>query len=486
MPNGARENRMGTRTPGKLLLEFSVPAIIAMVFNALYNVIDSVFLGQAVGYTGIAVTTLAMPIMIILMGFSSIAGQGGNALAAIQLGEGKKAQVERTLGNSTLLLIVLALLVLVGGQVLIAPMLALVGTTQELYEPTKAFVQIICTGFIFQSLGMGLNNFLRTASQPNRALYTNLLGTLSCIAFNFLFVMYLGMGVRGSAYATVLGQFVGMLPVVWYFCTNEKAPFRLHLRCLKPDLRLLGQILTLGLASFVMEVASSIVAIVLNQLLVTYGAQSPIGSDGALSAIGVVQKVGMFAAMALIGLSIGAQPLIGYNYGAQHWHRVIRIFGLALLWAVIIGFLFWMLIHLIPTQIVSLFGVEGDLSSYTVTALKIYTSVFPVVGFQIVGSSYFQSSGQPIKSATLSLTRQVIFLLPYYAILPWLLPSLLGMTSLDAIVVATPAADVSAFAVTGIFVALEFRRLKRLRAVQTIATDAREDVSVGGECLERS
>lgn len=456
-------DRLGTERIGRLLLEFSIPAIISMVFNSLYNVVDTAFLGQAVGSAGVAVTTLALPVMTILMGFSMLAGQGGNALAAIQLGEGRKDQVERTLGNSAVLLVGVWLIVALAGTLFIDPVLSLVGTTADLWEPTKSFVQIICVGFVFQSLGMGLNNFLRTAGKPNLALGTMVIGTLMCIVFNYAFVMVLGWGVAGSAFATVLGQACGMVPVLWYFVAAKSAPFKLRLSCCKPDVRLMGRILTLGIASFVMQAASTVVTIVLNQVIGVYGALDAIGVEGALAAVGVAQKATMFAITPLIGLIMGAQPIIGYNYGAKRWSRVLSTLKWAAIAGIAIGTLFWALVHLLPTQIVAVFGVTGDLEAFAVTALKIYTLLFPLVGFQIVGSSYFQSSGQPFKAAVLEMTRQVLFLIPLYLVMPWIVQTLAGGSGLMGVVVSVPMADALAIVVTGAFVAREVRKLRRMR-----------------------
>ena len=249
-------DRLGTKSILSLLIEFSIPAIIMMTFNALYNIVDSVFLGQMVGESGIAVTTLAFPIMVLLMGLSALAGQGGNALAAIQLGEDKVNEVERTVGNTVLLLIIISVIIAVAGVGLIDPLLALVGTTDELYVMAKTFVQIIMIGFVFQCIGMGANNFLRTEGKPMLALGTSVLGTVMCILFNFLFVVWIQMGVAGSALATVLGQACGMVPVLWYLVRGKDAPFHLRLSCMRPDVRLWGVILSLGIASFIMQVAT--------------------------------------------------------------------------------------------------------------------------------------------------------------------------------------------------------------------------------------
>lgn len=457
--------RMGADRIGKLLFEFSLPAIVSMVFNTLYNVVDTAVLGWYVGEVGMAVTTLALPIMTILMGFSMLAGQGGNALAAIQLGEGKIRLVERTLGNSAVLLFGMSAIVAICAFVFIDPVLALIGTTPDLYEPTKTFVQIICVFFAFQSLGMGMNNFLRTAGKPGLALITMMLGTGMCIVFNLLFVAVLGMGVAGSAWATVCGQACSMVPVLGYFIFYKKAPFRLRLSCCRPDLPLMGKIMSLGIASFVMQVASTVVTVVFNQVVTTYGSADPLGAAGALAAIGVAQKATLFAITPMIGLTMGAQPLVGYNYGAHNWDRVLKTLKWAEIWGIGFGTFFLALAHLVPVQVVGLFGVTGELESFAVAALQIYTILYPLVGFQIVGSSYFQSSGQPMKAAVLELTRQVIFLIPLYIIMPHLY-WLLGFTQLQMVIVAVPVSDALSVCVTSVFVAREVRKLRRLRAAE--------------------
>ncbi len=463
-------DRLGTERIGKLLFEFSVPAIVSMVFNTLYNVVDTVFLGQAYADgSGVAVTTLALPVMTILMGFSMIAGQGGNALAAIQLGQGKKDQVEKTLGNSATLLVGIAVAIALVAGVLIDPILAGIGTTDELWSKTKTFIQIICFGFVFQSLGMGLNNFLRTAGKPNLALGTMVFGTVMCIALNFLFVIVLGFGVAGSASATILGQACGMVPVVWHFTLSKNAAFKLRLRCCKPDFRLMKSILTLGIASFVMQVAATFVGIVLNHVVNRYGATDPIGTTAALAAIGVAQKATSFAFTPLIGLIMGAQPIIGFNYGAKLWQRVLDTLKWASVTGACIGGFFFLLVQLIPVPIVSLFGVSGDLEDFAVFALRVYVIFLAPVGFQIVGASYFQSSGQPLKAAILEMTRQIIMLIPLYLFLPDALTALFGLTGLQGVVICVPVSDALSVCVTTCFVIREVRKLRRWRDGKEIA-----------------
>ena len=454
-------DRLGTGSILKLLLEFSIPAIIMMTFNALYNIVDSIFLGQAVGEAGIAVTTLAFPIMVILMGLSALAGQGGNALAAIQLGEDRIDAVERTVGNTVLLLIIIAVLIALAGIVLIDPLLAIVGTTAELYDKAKVFVQIVMVGFVFQCIGMGANNFLRTEGKPMLALGTSVFGTLMCIVFNYLLVIMMGFGVAGSAFATIIGQASGMVPVIWYLVRGKDAPFHLRLSRMKPDVRLWGTILSLGVASFIMQVANAVINTILNQTLAYYGALDPIGASGALAAIGVAGRINGFAFMPAIGVLMGAQTLIGYNYGARKWSRVLKSYGLGVLFATVIITFFFVLIHVIPEPIVQLFGVEGDLEQFCIYALQVMTMMFPLVGFQMMSSNYFQSTGQPMKASLLSLTRQVLFLIPLLLLLPRFLPGVIDVTALQAICFTYPTADLLSIITTGAFIIPELLKLRR-------------------------
>ncbi len=456
-------SRLGTEKVGKLLLEFSIPAIIGMICSMLYNIVDTIFLGHALGEVGVAVTTLAIPVMTVLMGFSLMAGQGGNALTAILMGQGRHEEVEETVGNTTLLLIILALVIALLGFIAIDPILVIIGTSQEIYHETKVFVQIIMSGFITLSLGMGMNNFLRTMGKPNLALGTNILGTASCIILNWLFVIQMRLGIEGSAVATIMGQGIAACPVLWYMCCSKQAAFHIRLSKMRPKPKLMFKILSLGIASFVMQVAATLVSIVLNQLLTHYSSLNPeIGAAGALASIGVAQRAALIAIMPLVGLIIGAQPIIGYNFGAKNWQRVLDTLKLGCLVATIFATAFFVVAHLFPYQLIGLFGIEEHLHEFSSFALKLYTIFFPLVGFQIMGSSYFQSSGQPIKSAILEMTRQIIFLIPLYLILPPLLEAQFGVDPLVSIILSVPLSDILAVLVTSVFVFKEVHKLRKL------------------------
>lgn len=458
--------RMGTGSIPKLILEFAIPSVCGMMVNGAYNLISAVFLGQALGELGLAVATAANPTMVIFMGLSMLVGMGGNALCALRLGEGRKDLAERVLGNTVTLSFILwaVILFLAYCPWTIEFLLTLSSATPEIRPYAKDFVQILSWGFVFQCIGAGVNNFIRTAGAPNRALLTMVIGAVSCTAFGFLFVMVFNWGVPGSALSTICGQLVSAITVVWYFTRTKNVPLRLTAPNMRFDARTCGKIIVMGLASFAVQLGAFVVGLVSNYVLVKYGALSPIGSDDALASIGVVQRIAMFSVLPIIGVSGAIQPLLGFNYGARNIARVRTTLAWGVGVATGISVLFWLLVHLFATQLVMLFGItKPALAEFTVFALAVQLLMLPIVGFQIVGSNYFQATGQPIKSTVLTLTRQVIFLVPMYMVLPELMPVLLPQyTGLDAVYFACPVADFLAIFTTAVFMALELRRLKRI------------------------
>ena len=459
-------SRMGTASIPRLIVEFAIPSILGMLVNGAYNVIDSVFLGQAMGEIGLATATVAMPIMTVFMAIAMLVGNGGNALAALRMGEGNRVEAERSLGNTVCLSLVFAVIVAVLMHIpaCVNALLGVSGATAEDWEYARSFIQIISLGFVFQCIGMGVNNFIRTAGAPNRALGTMIIGAVSCTVFNFLFVMVLGWGVQGSALATVCGQAISCATVLWYFIVTKNVPMKLHLHYLPLHLRTVRLILSLGLASFAVQAGMAVVNFVINHLLVQYGALSPIGADDALASIGVVQRVAMFTVLPLVGVAVAIQPLLGFNYGAKLIDRVRKTLWYGIAGATVLGALMWLVVHLFPEFIVGAFGITHDgLVDFTVFALKVQLLMLPFVGFQIVGSNYFQATGQPAKSIVLSLTRQILFLVPLLFALPEVLPHVLPQfTGLDALYFATPMADFLSIFVTVIFIIVEMRRLRKL------------------------
>ena len=465
-PNVADDKvmRMGTAPIGRLLFEFGVPAVMSVVLNALYNIIDSIFLGNAMGEIGLAATTVATPPMTIMLAISVIAGAGGNACAAILLGEKKRDRAEQALGNTFLLIILLAIPVAIVATFFLDPFLILVGATDVTLPYSRSFMQIIAYGFVLNNIAFGISNFMRTAGAPWQALGSAVLGTVVCIGLNYLFVMVWGWGVNGSALATIIGEAASSVWVLWFFIFNKRAPFKLRMRYIKPDWRLCGRILTLGLAPFALQCAAAITQVVGNNTLAALGAMDVIGTDGALASIVVVMKIVLFAVFPALGVAIAAQPILGFNIGARKYDRVKRCLLDAILTAGVILTLFFAIFHIWPHELVGLFGVEESLMDFSIVALQIMTIFIPIAAIQIIGSNYFQATGQPAKSTILSLTRQLIFLLPMYYIAPIVVPRIIGVSSLMGFCFAFPVADLLSVLLCGIFLIIEVRRLYSLDA----------------------
>jgi putative MATE family efflux protein len=463
-PRKNQVERLGTAKVSRLVLEFSIPSIIGMVVNGLYNIIDAIFMGHGVGPAGLATATVAGPAMIFSMAVGMLIGAGGNALVALKLGEGKHEEAERVLGNAFSLTLIAAVLCTVLINIFMDPVLSFSGATPDIWEYSHTFIRILSVGFVLQFFGMGFNNFMRTAGEPNLALGTMVVGTIICIILNYLFVMVLGWGIAGSAWATVIGQGASAILVFWFFFFKKDTPFRIRIALMPLRKSLVRAIFALGAASFILQTANTAINLLMNNQLVIYGAMEPIGSEGALAAIGVVGRVAMFAGFPLFGVAMATQPLFGYNYGARNFRRIKQIFWIALGWMAAIGVFFWLLVHIFPHQIVNLFGVQSDLLDFTVVALQVQVFFMPLVGVQIIAVNYFQSSGQPVKNIFLTLTRQLLYLIPLLLLLPLLIiavPSLLPITPLDTLYYSYPIADCLSVVTASLMMFFEFRKLNK-------------------------
>lgn len=350
---------------------------------------------------------------------------------------------------------------------LVSWVLDLASATPEVRPYAQTFIQILCAGFILQCIGLGVNNFIRTCGAPNRALGTMVIGLVGSVAFNALFVLALGWGVMGSALATVLGWACSCLAVLQYFCLRSDVPMRLRLPAMRLSFSMDRTILAFGLPSFCVQAGMAIVNFVINFQLVKYGALTPIGADDALAAIGVVQRIGQFSVMPLIGIAIALQPLLGFNYGAHNVNRVRKTLWYGIGAASSISVLMFIIVEVFAVPIAHAFGISHDgLVDFTAFAIRVQFLMLPFVGFQIVSSNYFQATGQPAKSVFLTLTRQILFLVPLLYLMPVVLPQLFPQfTGLDALYFAAPVADFLSIFTTAIFVAWEMVRLRKLAAM---------------------
>lgn len=466
--NPAKNNPMGYMPVGKLLRSFALPAVISMLVNALYNIIDQIFIGRGVGYLGNAATTIAFPIITIVLAVSTLLGAGGSAYAALRLGEGKNREAERTLSNMFVLLVAAGVVMMVLGLVFLEPLLSVFGATKESMPYAKEFSSVLLLGVPFSMLGVGLSSMARTDGQPRLSMYSMLIGCVLNAILDPIYIFIFHWGVRGAAIATITSQILSAVILMYYFARKGNMRFK------KADMRLSGRVCSrmmgLGISSCIIQLAATLMQIVMNNSLVYYGNKTAVGGDVALSAMGIVLKVSAILLAVCVGVGIGAQPILGFNRGARQLHRVRHTYLLAAGIATAIAIVGWAACVMIPNVLLSVFGTtNAAFFDFAVHAMRIYMLGSFTSGFQIVSSSYFQATGQPLKASVLSMLRQLIILIPMIL----LLPTIFG---LDGILMAGPIADFSSAVVVSCFAIVEIRKLNGL-----IRREDEQHLSMEGE-----
>ena len=447
---------MGRAPIPRLLVSFSVPAVVGMLAQGLYNAVDRVILGRALGPHGIAGTTVAFPWMLVLLAFGMLIGFGAAALVSIRLGQGRKAEAEQVLGNAAGLLVGASVVLTIAGLICLDPLLRLFGASDAVLPYAHDYLGIIAAATVFQVVGFGLNAVIRGEGNPRTAMFTLLIGVTLNALLASLFVFGFGWGMRGAAFATATSQAVSAGWVVSYFLRG-KSLLRLRGHHLRPVAEVCRITLAIGSPMFAMQLAASMIMILLNNRLRLYG------GDAAVSVMGIIYATMMLVLMPIFGLNQGAQPIIGYNYGAGQYARVRQALLTAVLIASGLTMLGFAAMTLFPARIVALFaGADSPLEALGVRAMRISVLAFPLVGLQIIAASYFQAVGKPGRSMILGVSRQVLLLLPAVLILPRFL-------GLDGLWAAFPAADLCSSLITAAWLAAELRHLRsRAAKVSTI------------------
>ncbi|HHV38319.1 MAG TPA: MATE family efflux transporter [Tepidimicrobium sp.] len=450
---GRRSKMLGEEAVGKLLIRFSIPAIVGMMVNALYNIVDRIFIGKDMGSIGIGAIFVGSPVALILMAFGMLIGIGGNSLSSIRLGQNRKDEAESILGNAFTLLVIISLILTISGLIFIEPLLRLFGASKDILPHSVAYLSIILIGSPFQSVGFGLNNFIRGEGNPKIAMNTMLIGAILNIILDYIFIFKFNMGIKGAAWATIISQAVSAAWVINYFSGN-RSMLKLRKKNLALKTDIVKDILSIGFAPFSMQLAASMVTAILNNTLSTYG------GDVAISSMGVIHSITMLILMPVFGINQGAQPIIGFNYGAQQYDRVTDALKKAIIAATSVVGLGFILTQTMPAQLFKLFLNEGDdivnILEVGTRGLRIYLALLPIVGFQIVSSNYFQATGKPRQAALLSLSRQVLVLIPALIILP-------RFFELTGVWAAGPVSDLVASTLTAIFLVGDFKNLKEER-----------------------
>jgi putative MATE family efflux protein len=438
-----------------LLWKFSWPAVIAMLVNSLYNIIDRIFVGRGVGSIAIAATTVAFPIMLILMAVSVLIGVGATSLISIRLGEKKPEEAEKIAGNATVLLILLPICISIIYFLFSDSILTFFGASAKILPYAKEFTHIIMLASALGSISIGMVNFIRAEGNPKMSMYTQIIGTVINIVLNYIFVMKLGFGIKGSAMATVCGQTFSSIWVLSYFLWGPSL-LKIRLKNLRLQKSLVISIVCIGFAPFSMQLANSLQNVILNKALMTYG------GDMTLSAMGIVGSVATLMFMPILGISQGAQPIIGFNYGAQQFDRVKETLKKAVIVGTVISVVSTAVVHLWSTQIASMFNNNNiELTRLTAHAMSVYFFMFSVAGFQIICSQYFQAIGKPIQSTILALSRQLLLLVPLLLILP-------RFWGVEGVWRTPPIADILSALITASVVFVEMKHIKGKELIQNV------------------
>ncbi|MFZ5969701.1 MAG: MATE family efflux transporter [Bacillota bacterium] len=406
-----RDYKLENEKMTKLLMNLSLPATVGMLVNALYNIVDTIFIGRGIGYLAIGGLTIAFPVQMVIMAIAQMIGIGAASVISRSLGAKDIERADHVAGNSFLAVGILGILICVTGLVFIEPLLRIFGATDILLPYSKEYLQVILIGSIYFPFAVSTNNLIRAEGNAKAAMFSMVIGTGLNIILDYIFIFPLNMGIRGAALATILSQLATVIYILFYIYGGQST-LKVKFHHLKPDWEIIYEIITVGFPSFARQVSGSIIAIILNNSLAVYGGEL------AISVYGVVNRVIMFLFMPLFGIVQGMQPIAGYNYGAKKIDRVKEVVKLSIIATTIFASVSTLFGELFPGFIIGMFDDDPELIKNGVYALRLIISMVPIIGVQIIGAALFQSLGKAIPSLLLTLSRQVIFFIPLVLILP--------------------------------------------------------------------
>jgi len=452
-------SRLGTEPVGKLLLKFSIPAITGMLVNALYNVVDRIFVGQGVNEIALGGLSLVLPLMTIGMAFSMLFGIGAANMISMRLGQGRREDAVNALDHCFFLLIGIALIMMAIGLVFIDPILSLMGAAEgsEALGYARDYFRIILYGMVFAMVGFGLSHCTRAQGFPAISMISMIMGAVLNIILDPIFIFVFKWGVEGAAWATIISQFCSAVFLL-VFITSKKAVVKLNPRVFKPDPEVILQIMAFGSAQFLLQFLMSAVQLLNNTSVGWYGAAAlgvANGGDIALSGMNINGSILMLILMPIFGINQGAQPILGYNYGAKQFRRVLRAYLGAIAAATLICVFGFAIAQIFTVPLVRLFAPDGSdaLMMFAPRAMRIMMILLPLAGFQIVSTNLFVVTGRPKISIFLSMLRQCIALIPCILIFG-------KIWGLWGVVAATPVADGFSFLLTGTLIIFELKKLR--------------------------
>jgi len=444
---------LGTEKVGKLLMQYAVPAIVAMTASSLYNMVDSIFIGLGVGPLAISGLALTFPLMNLAAAFGSLVGVGASTLVSMKLGQKDYDTAQRVLGNVVVLNVVIGILFTILTLAFLDPILYFFGASEDTISYARDYIEIILLGNVVTHLYMGLNAVIRSAGHPKQAMMATIATVLINTVLDYLFIFVFNWGIQGAAIATVLAQIISLVWLIVLF-SNKKELIHFRKGIFRLKKRIVIDSLSIGMAPFLMNLAATFVVLLINQGLKRHG------GDLAIGAYGIVNRLVFLFLMIVMGLNQGMQPIAGYNFGARQYVRVTEVLKLTIYVATIVTSIGFVMGMFMPRLAVSIFTSDENLISLASEGLRIVVVFFPIVGFQMVTSNFFQSIGMASKAIFLSLTRQVLFLIPCLLILPRFYGSLGVWASM-------PIADLVACIVAAIMLWRQFKDFKN-KAIESL------------------
>ncbi len=447
--NSHMENPLGTKSVNKLLMQFAVPSMVAMLVSALYNIVDQFFIGRYVGELGNAATNIAFPLTTSCTAIALLCGIGGASAFNLAMGAGRKDEAGHYIGNAITAMVGAGVLLCLVVQLYLTPMLRFFGSPEDVLPFAQTYTGITAFGFPFLIIGTGGGHLMRADGSPRMTMICNITGAVINTILDYLFVGVFDWKMAGAAWATVIGQFVSAMLVFNYFTRFKTV--KLSFKHLAIKDKIIGKVLSLGTAPCSNQLAMMVVQIVLNNSLKYYGGLSNFGESIPIACVGIISKVCMVFFSFVIGISQGLQPIVSFNYGAENYGRVKKAYKLAMAASFLISMFAFFMFQVFPRQIIKLFG-DGSEEYYqfAVRYFRVYMFFICLTFIQPITSNFFTAIGKPIKGVFLSLTRQIIFLIPLILILP-------RFMGLDGILYAGPIADFAAIATATIMAVCEFR-----------------------------
>lgn len=419
--SGTIPTSLGTESIPKLLKQYAVPAIIAMTASSLYNMIDSAYIGQGVGPMAISGLAVTFPLMNLSTAFGTLVGVGASTLISVLLGQRNYSVARRVLGNVIIMNCVIGLLFMAVSLLFLDPILYFFGASEATIPYAREYMQVVLIGNIITHLYFGLNAVLRAAGHPRKAMYATILTVALNTILDPIFIFVLDMGIRGAAIATVISQLVSLIWQIKIF-SNKDEFLHFSKDMMKFDSKIAYRSLSIGMAPFLMNVASCFIVILINKGLQTYGDMEMAGGgDLSIGAYGIINRLSFLFVMIVMGFTQGMQPIAGYNYGAQLYDRVIKVLRLTIICATIVMTAGFLVAMIFPELMIKIFTSDPQLIDLSSKGARLVFLAFPIVGFQIVTSNFFQSLGMAKKAIFLSLSRQLLFLAPCLIILPRLI-----------------------------------------------------------------